>query len=93
MWDKFHPPHGYANGVTICQRLILSIKVTKPLQSIAFQFEVKPTLFHLSFSFHQLPSCHYMFAMLVGYSKCEHSWLGFVKNTNLTSKHKGFIER
>jgi hypothetical protein len=33
-----------------------------------------------------------MFAMLVGYSKCEHSWLGFVKKANLASKQKGFIE-
>ncbi len=73
--------------------LILSIKVTKPLQSIVFQFEVKPILFHLSSSFHQLSSFHYMFAMLVGYSKWKHSWLGFTKNTSLASKQKGLIEK
>jgi hypothetical protein len=69
------------------------MKVTKPLQSIAFQFEIKPTLFYLSSSFHQLSSFHSMFAMLVGYSKCEHSWLGFARNASLVDKQKGFIER
>jgi hypothetical protein len=34
-----------------------------------------------------------MFAMLASYSKCDHSWLGFAKNTNLANKQKGFIER
>jgi hypothetical protein len=34
-----------------------------------------------------------MFAMLAGYSKCEHLWLGFAKNTSLTSNQKGFLER
>jgi hypothetical protein len=34
-----------------------------------------------------------MFAMLAGYSKCEHSWFGFARNASLANKQKGFIER